>query len=86
MKMYHDLRRQYNWSGMKKHVGDFVRKCLTCQQVKAKHQRPSGLFQPLEVVEWKWEHVIMDFMSHFPRTSRGHDAIVDHFFDTATKD
>ena len=24
-KMYHDLRRQYYWSGMKKHVGDFVR-------------------------------------------------------------
>ena len=23
-KMYHDLRRQYYWSGMKKHVGDFV--------------------------------------------------------------
>ena len=31
MKMYHDLRRQYYWSGMKRHVGDFVRRCLTCQ-------------------------------------------------------
>ena len=25
MKMYQDLRRQYYWSGMKRHVGDFVR-------------------------------------------------------------
>ena len=25
MKMYRDLRRQYYWSGMKRHVGDFVR-------------------------------------------------------------
>ena len=24
MKMYHDLHRQYYWSGKKKHVGDFV--------------------------------------------------------------
>ena len=24
MKMYHDLRHQYYWSGMKKHVGDFI--------------------------------------------------------------
>ena len=24
-KMYHDLRCQYYWSGMKKHVGEFVR-------------------------------------------------------------
>ena len=29
-KMYNDLRHQYYWSGMKKHVGDFVRRCLTC--------------------------------------------------------
>ena len=24
-KMYQDLRRHYYWSGMKRHVGDFVR-------------------------------------------------------------
>ena len=47
--MYCDLRRQYSWSRMKRHVGDFVRRCLTCQQVKAKHQRPAGLIHPLEV-------------------------------------
>ena len=29
-KMYQDLRRQYYWSGMKRHVGDFVRRCLRC--------------------------------------------------------
>ena len=52
-KMYQDLSRQYYWSGMKRHVGDFVRRWLTCQQVKAKHQKPAGLLQPLEVAEWK---------------------------------
>ena len=36
-KMNQDLRRQYYWSGKKRHVGDFVRRCLTCQQVKAEH-------------------------------------------------
>ena len=30
-KMYHDLRRQYYWSEMKRHVGDFIRHCLTYQ-------------------------------------------------------
>ena len=29
-KMYQDLRFQYYWSGMKLHVEDFVRRCLTC--------------------------------------------------------
>ena len=50
-KMHQDLHRQYYWSGMKRHVGDFVRRCLTCQQVKAEHQKPAGLLQPLEVAE-----------------------------------
>ena len=27
----------YYWSGMKRHVRDFVRRCLTCLQVKAEH-------------------------------------------------
>ncbi|GFS40602.1 hypothetical protein Acr_00g0069490 [Actinidia rufa] len=39
-KMYYDLRRQFWWPGLKKDVAIFVSKCLTCQQVKAEHQRP----------------------------------------------
>ena len=60
---------------MKKHVGKLVRRCLTCQKVKTEHQRPARLLQPLEVVEWKWEHITMDFMTNLPQTSRGHDAV-----------
>ena len=36
-KKYQDLRHRYYWSRMKRHVGGFVRRCLTCQQVKAEH-------------------------------------------------
>ena len=81
--MYRDLRRQYYWRGMKRHVRDFVRRCLTCQQVKAEHQKPARLLQPLEVAEWKWEHVTMDFVTHLPRR---HDAvwvIVDQLMKSA---
>ena len=46
-----------------------------CQQVKAKHQKPTGLLQPLKVVEWKWEHVTMNFVTHLPQTQRRHDVI-----------
>ena len=74
-KMYHDLRRQYYLSGMKQDVGDFVRRCLTCQQVKAEHQKPARLLQPLEVAYWKWEHVTMDFVTHFPWTPGRHNAV-----------
>ena len=60
---------------MKRHVRDFVRRCLMCQQVKAGHQKPAGLLQSLEVFEWKWEHVTMDFVTHLPRTQQRHDAV-----------
>ena len=60
---------------MKRHVGDFVQRCLTCQQVKAKHQRPARLLQPLEVAEWKWEYITMDFVTHLRRTPRRYDTL-----------
>ena len=74
-KMYRDFRHQYYWSEMKRHVGDFVRRCLMCQQIKAEHYKPTGLLQPLKVVEWKWEHVTMDFVTHLPRTPLRHDVV-----------
>ena len=45
------------------------------QQVKVDHQKPAGLLQPLELVEWKCEHVTMYFVTHLPRTPQRHDAI-----------
>ncbi|KAL5571283.1 hypothetical protein UlMin_020880 [Ulmus minor] len=52
-KMYKDLREQFWWPRMKKEVAEYVAKCLTCQKVKAEHQRPGGELQPLEIPEWK---------------------------------
>ena len=73
--MYHDLKNTYWWNGMKRDIADFVSKCLTCQQVKLEHQRPSGLLQQLPILEWKWDMISMDFISGLPRTSSGYDAI-----------
>jgi hypothetical protein len=50
-KMYHDLREVYWWNNMKREIAHFVEQCLTCQQVKVEHQRPSGLLQPLPIPE-----------------------------------
>ena len=53
-KMYHDLRRQFWWPGIKKNVALFVSRCLTCQQVKAEHQRPAGLDLFLALISVKF--------------------------------
>ena len=61
---------------MKKEVVDFISKCLECQKVKDEHRHPAGLVQPLPIPEWKWEVVIMDFITKFPRTNKQHDFIM----------
>ena len=72
---YRDLRQNFWWRNMKRSIGNFVERCLTCQQVKAEHQRPSGLLNPLEIPEWKWEHITMDFVTGLPRSVKGNEAI-----------
>ena len=42
---------------MKREIAEFVANCLIYQQVKPKHQRPVGVYNPLPIPEWKWEHV-----------------------------
>ncbi|XLS75404.1 hypothetical protein HN51_032269, partial [Arachis hypogaea] len=74
-KMYRDLKAMFWWPGMKNDVAEYVSKCLTCQKVKIEHQRPSGMLQPLEIPQWKWESIAMDFVSGLPRTRAGFDAI-----------
>jgi hypothetical protein len=60
---------------LKRDVATHVALCDVCQRVKAEHQRPVGLLQPLKVPEWKWEDISMDFIVGLPRTRDGNDSI-----------
>jgi hypothetical protein len=59
----------------KRDVATHVALCDVCQRVKAEHQRPTRLLQPLKVPEWKWEEISMDFIVGLPRTRDGYDSI-----------
>ncbi|WVZ89245.1 hypothetical protein U9M48_035671 [Paspalum notatum var. saurae] len=74
-KMYYDLKERFWWYGMKRAVAEYVAICDTCQRVKAEHQRPAGLLQPLKVPEWKWKEITMDFIVGLPRTQKGYNSI-----------
>src|SRR3954469_7347854 len=74
-KMYHDLKQTFWWTSMKREIAQFVNKCDVCRRVKAEHQRPAGLLQPLPIPEWKFDHVEMDFVTGFPKSQKGNDAI-----------
>jgi len=74
-KMYQDLKKKFWWHGMKRDVAEYVAQCHVCQQVKAEHQRPAGTLQPLNIPEWKWDQIAMDFVVGLPKAPGGQDSI-----------
>src|SRR3954471_23875461 len=84
--MYRDLRQRFWWTRMKRDIARFVAECDVCRRIKAEHQRPAGTLQPLPIPKWKWDNVEMDFVTGFPRSQKGHDAIfvvIDRFSKVA---
>ncbi|GKA40503.1 putative reverse transcriptase domain-containing protein [Tanacetum coccineum] len=74
-KMYLDLKKLYWWSNMKSEIATYVSKCLTCAKVKAECQKLSGLLVQHVIPVWKWENIIMDFVTKLPKTTNGQDTI-----------
>nr|GFC46643.1 putative reverse transcriptase domain-containing protein [Tanacetum cinerariifolium] len=60
-KMYQDMKKLYWCPNIKADIATYVSKCLTCANVKAKHQKLSGLLVQPEIPEWKWDNITMDF-------------------------
>ena len=63
----------------------FITKCQECHLVKAEHQHPLGLLQPLPILEWKWKVISMDFITSLPNIKKKNDSIfvvVDKFSKT----
>nr|GEY51862.1 hypothetical protein [Tanacetum cinerariifolium] len=56
-------------------AGYYQSKCLTCVKVKAEHQRPTGLLVQLAIPKWKWDNIMMDFITKLPKSSQGFDTI-----------
>jgi hypothetical protein len=48
-KMYQDLKKKFWWYGIKREITEHVAICDSCQRIKAEHQKPAGLLQPLRI-------------------------------------
>jgi hypothetical protein len=73
--MYQDLKRRFWWYGMKRKIAEYVARCDSCQRINAENLRPAGLLQPLQIPQWKWDEIGMDFIVDLPRTRAGYDSI-----------
>ncbi|GJV75240.1 putative reverse transcriptase domain-containing protein [Tanacetum coccineum] len=50
-------------------------------EVKAEHQRPSGLLQQPEMPKWKWNKITMDFITKLPKTKSGTKRLAKLYID-----
>ncbi|GJX33237.1 reverse transcriptase domain-containing protein [Tanacetum coccineum] len=85
-KMYQDLKKLHWWPNMKEIIAEYIGKCLTCSRVKAECQKPSGLLIQPNIPTWKWERIMMDFVTKLPKTSNEQDTIwviIDHLTKSA---
>jgi uracil DNA glycosylase len=50
-KTYMEVKERFSWKGLKKDVMKHINECVTCQQNKSGQTLPSGLLQPLPILE-----------------------------------
>jgi hypothetical protein len=48
-KMYQDLKKKFWWYGMKRETAEHMAICDSSQRIKAEHQKPARLLQPLQI-------------------------------------
>ncbi|GJY89468.1 putative reverse transcriptase domain-containing protein [Tanacetum coccineum] len=62
-------------SGVRGMILEAQSKAFKQENVKAEHQRASGLLQQPKIPEWKWDKITIDFITKLPKTKSGHDTI-----------
>jgi hypothetical protein len=71
---------------MKREIARYMSECDNCRMVKADYMKPGGLVQQLNILDWKWDDISMDFIVGLPMTARKFDSIwviVDRFTKSA---
>jgi hypothetical protein len=61
---------------MKREIAEYVAVCDSCQRIKEEYQRPAGLLQQLQIPQWKWDKIGMDFKVGLPCTRAGYNSNV----------
>jgi hypothetical protein len=60
---------------MKREIAEHFAIYDSCQRTKAEHQKPAGLLHLVQIPQWKWDEIRMDFIVGLPRTRAGYDSL-----------
>ena len=78
------VKQRFYWKGMNEDVKSFVTSCVVCQKVQSSTQKQAGKIMPIPTPERPWERINWDFITGFPLTKKGKDAIAT-YVDPTTK-
>ena len=66
----------FTWKGMTGDINRFINNCHTCRRGKAPREKKHGLLEPLPIPEQRWKDIAMDFVTGFPESKKGNNAIL----------
>ena len=70
-----ELVKNCYWPNLRDDVEQYVKSCVTCQQNRTQFCKEAGLLRSLPIPTKCWESVLMDFMTHLPK-SKGFDSVM----------
>ncbi|GFS75294.1 transposon Tf2-9 polyprotein [Trichonephila clavipes] len=68
---FQKIARRYYWTGMRKYISDYIKKCPECARFKATNQKPAGLLRT-PVYSQRFEVIAIDLFGPLPQTDTGH--------------
>jgi Integrase zinc binding domain len=70
-KTINAVTAKFFWPKMETDISDYVLSCVYCQQSKSTNQHPLGLLQQLDIPDYNWQSISMDFVLGLRNQSRG---------------
>lgn len=67
---YSRIAKRYYWTGMKKYIAEYVKKCPECNRYKSGNQKPTGLLRT-PVYSQRFEVISIDLFGPLPVTENG---------------
>ncbi|GFW88382.1 hypothetical protein TNCV_2287081 [Trichonephila clavipes] len=64
---FQKISKRYYWTGMKKYISEYIKKCPECARFKATSQKPAGLLRA-PVYSQRFEVIAIDLFGPLPQT------------------